>query len=93
VICGALIKIQVIKINAKVKELPKSDVKTRKKHAPRYTSIDLMYDTLGKAAFVEAINVVMVSTVVTPSPTRAGEAPRLSQKETQEMITIRLDGM
>ena len=42
---------------------------------------------------VEAISVVMVSTVVTPSPTLAGVAPRFSQKETHEMITMRDDGM
>lgn len=39
------------------------------------------------------MSVVMVSTVVTPRETRAGEALRLSQKETQEMTTIKLDGM
>ena len=35
----------------------------------------------------------IVSTVVTPSPTLAGDAPLLSQNETQEMMTIKLDGM
>ena len=39
------------------------------------------------------MSVVMVSTVVTPRPTRAGVAPLLSQKETHEMTTIRLDGI
>ena len=39
------------------------------------------------------MRVVMVSTVVTPRDTRAGDALRFSQKETQEMTTIRLDGM
>ena len=42
---------------------------------------------------VEAIRVVMVSTVVTPRPTLAGVAPRFSQKETHDMMTIRLEGM
>ena len=32
----------------------------------------------------------MVSTVVTPRPTLAGEAPLFSQNETHEMMTIRL---
>ncbi len=64
-----------------------------KKHAPRYTSMDLTYEIFGRAALVDAMSVVMVSTVVTPRPTLAGVAPRFSQKETQEMITIRLEGM
>ena len=42
---------------------------------------------------VDEMRVVMVRTVVTPSPTRAGVAPLLSQKETQEMTTIREEGM
>jgi hypothetical protein len=42
---------------------------------------------------VDAINVVIVSTVVTPRLTLATEAPRLNQNDTQEMTTIRLDGM
>lgn len=32
-------------------------------------------------------------TVVTPRPTRAGDASRLSQKETHEMLTMSIDGM
>lgn len=39
------------------------------------------------------MSVVMVSTVVTPSETLAGEALRLIQNETHEMTTIKLDGM
>ena len=39
------------------------------------------------------MSVVMVRTVVTPRPTRAGAAPLLSQKETQDMTTMRLLGM
>ena len=39
------------------------------------------------------MRVVMVSTVVTPSPTLAGAAPLLSQNDTQDMMTMRLDGM
>ena len=42
---------------------------------------------------VEAMSVVMVSTVVTPRPTLAGVAPRFSQNETHDMMTIRLEGM
>jgi hypothetical protein len=37
--------------------------------------------------------VVMVRTVVTPRPTRAGAAPRFSQKDTQDITTIKLEGM
>jgi len=86
--CDFFFRGKVKKVNS-----PSNDVKTRKKQAPRYTSIDLMYETFGNAAFVEAIRVVMVSTVVTPRPTRAGDAPLLSQNETHEMITMRLEGM
>ena len=39
------------------------------------------------------MSVVMVRTVVTPRPTRAGAAPLLSQNETQDMTTMRLLGM
>ena len=46
----------------------------------------------GRAELTLPMRVVMVSTVVTPSPTRAGAAPLLSQKETQDITTIRLDG-
>ena len=42
--------------------------------------MDLTYEILGRAALVDAIRVVMVSTVVTPKPTRAGVAPRFSLK-------------
>ena len=56
-------------------------------------SIDFMYEILGRAAFTELIRVVMVRTVVTPRLTLAGAAPLLSQKETQDITTIRLDGM
>ena len=73
--------------------LPSRDANTMKKHAPRYTSMDLTYEIFGNAAFVDAMSVVMVSTVVTPRPTRAGVAPRVSQKLTHEMMTIRDDGM
>ena len=41
----------------------------------------------------ELIRVVMVRTVVTPRPTLAGAAPRFSQKDTQDITTIRLEGM
>lgn len=73
--------------------LPNNEANTIKKQNPKYTSIDLTYDILGRAAFVDAIKVVMVSTVVTPRPTLAGVAPRFSQKETHEITTIRLDGI
>ena len=39
------------------------------------------------------VRVVIVSTVVTPSETLAGVAPRFSQKETHEMTTISEEGM
>ena len=48
---------------------------------------------MGRAALTLAMSVVMVRTVVTPSPTLAGAAPLLSQKETQDITTIRLLGM
>lgn len=55
--------------------------------------MDLTYEIFGKAAFVEDISVVIVSTVVTPRETLAGVAFRFSQNDTQEMMTIRPDGM
>ena len=61
-----------------------------KKQNPRYTSIDLTYEIFGRAALVEAINVVIVSTVVTPNPTLAGVAPRFNQKLTHDITTIKL---
>lgn len=64
-----------------------------KKHAAKYTSIDLTYEILGSAEFVDEMSVVMVRTVVTPKPTRAGVAPRFSQKETQDITTMREEGM
>ena len=42
---------------------------------------------------VDEMRVVMVSTVVTPRPTLAGVAPLFNQKLTQEMMTIKEDGM
>ena len=41
----------------------------------------------------ELIRVVMVRTVVTPRPTRAGAAPLFNQNETQDITTIRLLGI
>jgi hypothetical protein len=61
---------------------PSKLAKTMTKHVPKYTSIDLTYDILGKAAFVDDISVVIVNTVVTPSATLAGVAFRLSQNDT-----------
>ena len=66
---------------------------TIKKHTSRYMSIDFMYEILGRDAFTLDIRVVMVSTVVTPRPTLAGAAPRFNQKETQDIPTIKLEGM
>lgn len=56
-------------------------------------SMDLTYEILGSAALVLDISVVIVRTVVTPNWTRAGEAFRWSQNETQEMTTMSDDGM
>lgn len=55
--------------------------------------MDLTYEILGKAAFVDDISVVIVNTVVTPSATLAGVAFLFSQKLTQDIMTIRPDGM
>lgn len=55
--------------------------------------MDLTYEILGSAALVLDISVVIVRTVVTPNWTRAGEAFRWSQNETQEMTTMSDDGM
>jgi len=42
--------------------IPSSDAKTMTKQVPRYTSIDLTYEILGRAAFVEDMSVVIVNT-------------------------------
>lgn len=55
--------------------------------------MDFTYDIFGSAALVEDMSVVMVSTVVTPSATRAGVAFRFNQKLTHDMMTMRPDGM
>lgn len=73
--------------------IPNKLANTITKHVPRYTSIDLTYDILGNAAFVEDISVVIVSTVVTPNATRAGVAFRFNQNETQDIITISPEGI
>ena len=67
-------------------------MKTITKHVPKKTSIDLMYDILGSWLLVDDMSVVIVSTVVTPSATRAGVAFRWSQKLTHDMMTIKVAG-
>lgn len=42
--------------------------------------------------FVVAVSVVIVSMVSILSATRAGVASRLSQKDSHEMITIKIEG-
>lgn len=49
--------------------------------------------TLGREAREPELCVVMVSTVVMPSPTRAGAASMLIQKEIQDRMTISRLGM
>lgn len=49
--------------------------------------------TLGREARDPELCVVMVSTVVMPSPTRAGAASMLIQKEIQDRMTISRLGM
>ena len=53
--------------------------------------MDFTYEIFGRAALVEAINVVIVNTVVTPKPTLAGVAPRFNQKLTHDITTIKLE--
>lgn len=50
------------------------------------------FPTLGKAAFVDEMSVVIVRTVVIPNATLAGTASRDNQKETQERTTISVEG-
>lgn len=50
----------------------------------------MVRNTLGIVLFVVVVRVVMVSTVVTPRATRAGDASRFSQNDTQLIITIRI---
>lgn len=55
--------------------------------------MDLTYEILGRAALVEDMRVVIVSTVVTPRDTRAGVAFRFNQNDTHDIITIRPEGI
>lgn len=55
--------------------------------------MDFTYEIFGKAAFVDDISVVIVSTVVTPNATRAGVALRFSQNDTHDIITIKPEGI
>lgn len=55
--------------------------------------MDLTYEILGRAALVDDIRVVIVNTVVTPRATRAGVAFRFNQNDTQDIITMRPDGI
>lgn len=48
---------------------------------------------MGREALDPELWVVMVSTVVMPRPTRAGAASMLIQKDTQDRMTMRRDGM
>lgn len=47
----------------------------------------LVYDTGGSEALIPDVWVAMVSSVVTPSETRAGTAPWSSQNDTHETMT------
>lgn len=49
--------------------------------------------TLGREALEPELCVVMVSTVVMPSPTLAGAASMFIQKDTQDRMTMSSDGM
>lgn len=49
--------------------------------------------TFGREALDPELWVVMVSTVVIPRATLAGAASMLIQKDTQERMTMRRDGM
>ena len=55
--------------------------------------LNLMSLTLGSEALDPELWVVMVSTVVIPSPTLAGAASMLIQKETQDRMTVSSEGM
>lgn len=52
----------------------------------------MTYDTMGKAADMEALWLVIVSTVVIPSETRAGVAFIEIQNEIQLNMTIKVVG-
>lgn len=52
-----------------------------------------MYDTWGMSELAVLDSVVMVSTVVTPSATRACKSLWSNQKGTHEMTTIKAAGM
>lgn len=53
----------------------------------------LVYETLGSGARALFEIVIIVRTVVIPSPTRAGGESGEIQKENQEIVTVNIDGM
>ena len=54
---------------------------------------EMIYNNLCCYLLTDPMRVTMVRTVVTPSPTLAGAEPLSSQNDTQDMVTIRLEGM
>ena len=70
-----------------------SAMNTNIMHTDIHTSMALGYDTRGMELLEPVSCVVMVSTVVTPRVIRAGTASMPIQKETQESVTMRMEGM
>lgn len=66
---------------------------TYTKHMRRNQSIAFVYDTLGSGARALLEIVIIVSTVVIPSPTRAGGESGETQNENQDIVTVSIDGM
>jgi hypothetical protein len=67
-------------------------MKTKTRHIDIQTSMALMYETRGSWALTPVDCVVIVSTVSRPIETRAGDASTLIQKDTQDRMTINIDG-
>lgn len=61
-------------------------------YADKHTRAHIM-QTFGSDVLEPELCVVMVSTVVMPRATLAGAASMLIQKETQERMTMRREGM
>ncbi len=62
-------------------------------HMDIQTSMALGYDTLGILLLDPDSWVAIVSTVVTPNEILAGTASRLIQNDTQDKITIKMEGI
>ena len=70
-----------------------SHLNTNTRQVAIHTSMALTYDTRGRRSLMDAAWVVIVSTVSSPSVTRAGTALMSIQKDTHDKTTTKQLGM